>query len=143
MALFAIARNSILFLYGWEVMAVSAFFLITTEDDKAEVRESGWIYFVATHAATLCLFSLFALLRAVKGSYTLEPLESGALTSGVFDRDFCHRVAGFRAQGRRDAVAHLAPQLARDRAESCVGDHVGRDHQRSSRSSSVPTRPGP
>ena len=53
MALLVIARNSILFLFGWEIMALSAFFLVTTEDDKQEVREAGWIYLVATHMATL------------------------------------------------------------------------------------------
>ena len=64
MALLVIARNSILFLFGWEIMALSAFFLVTTEDHDEEVREAGWIYLVATHVATLCLFALFALLRA-------------------------------------------------------------------------------
>ncbi len=61
MALLVIARNSILFLFGWEIMALSAFFLVTTEDDEKEVREAGWLYLVATHTATLCLF---ARLRA-------------------------------------------------------------------------------
>ena len=35
MALLVIARNSILFLFGWEIMALSAFFLVTTEDARA------------------------------------------------------------------------------------------------------------
>src|SRR6185369_16254954 len=54
MALLVVARNSILFLFGWEIMALSAFFLVTTEDHEKEVREAGWIYFVATHVSTLC-----------------------------------------------------------------------------------------
>src|SRR5579872_381916 len=69
MALLVVARNSILFLLGWEIMALSAFFLVTTEDRDPEVSEAGWIYLVATHSATLCLFALFALLRAASGSY--------------------------------------------------------------------------
>ena len=75
MALLVIARNSILFLFGWEIMALSAFFLVTTEDDEQEVREAGWLYLVATHVATLCLFALFALLRAASGSFTLDPAD--------------------------------------------------------------------
>ncbi len=43
MALLVIARNSIVFLFGWEIMALSAFFLVTTEDEEKEVREAGWI----------------------------------------------------------------------------------------------------
>src|SRR6266849_9093466 len=61
MAFLVIARNSILFLFGWEIMALSAFFLVTTEDHIKEVREAGWLYLVATHLSTLSLVALFAL----------------------------------------------------------------------------------
>src|SRR6266446_4653902 len=44
-----IARNGILFLVAWEVMALSSFFLVTWDDDRREVRDAGWIYLVATH----------------------------------------------------------------------------------------------
>jgi hydrogenase-4 component B len=80
MALVVIARNSILFLFAWEIMALSGFFLITTEDQEKEVREAGWIYLVATHVATLCLFALFTLLRSASGTFALAPLEEGSLT---------------------------------------------------------------
>ncbi len=83
MALLVIARNSILFLFGWEIMALSAFFLITTEEYDKEVRETGWLYLVATHTATLCLFAVFALLRAAKGSFALAPLNPDRLTPGL------------------------------------------------------------
>ena len=72
MALLVIARNGLLFLFGWEIMALSGFFLVTTEDHEPEVRVTGWIYLVATHVATLSLFALFALLRAASGSFALE-----------------------------------------------------------------------
>ncbi|HEV3343515.1 MAG TPA: proton-conducting transporter membrane subunit [Pirellulales bacterium] len=69
MALLVVARNTIVFLFGWEVMAISAFMLVATEDDKPAVREAAWTYLVATHAATLTLFGLFAALRAITGSF--------------------------------------------------------------------------
>jgi hydrogenase-4 component B len=71
MALVVLARNSILFLFAWEIMALAAFFLVTTEEEDKEVRASGWIYLVATHVATLCLIALFVLLRVASGSFTL------------------------------------------------------------------------
>ena len=95
MALLVIARNSILFLFGWEIMALSAFFLVTTEDDKEEVREAGWIYLVATHSATLCLFALFGLLHAVNKSFTLDSLDQGALTPGIATAIFVLALLGF------------------------------------------------
>src|SRR6266498_845692 len=82
MALLVIARNGILFLFGWEIMALSAFFLVTTEDHKEEARQAGWVYLVATHLATLCLFALFALLRAAGGSFAFVPLGQERLKPG-------------------------------------------------------------
>ena len=69
MALLVIAKNAILFLVGWELMALSAFFLISTEDERPEVRQSGLVYLVAARFGTLCLFAFFALLGSVSGSF--------------------------------------------------------------------------
>ena len=68
MILLLCAGNSVLFLLGWEVMALSGFFLITTEDRRPEVRRAGYIYLIATHTGTLALFGLFALLGQVTGT---------------------------------------------------------------------------
>jgi hydrogenase-4 component B len=95
MALLVVARNSILFLFGWEIMALSAYFLVTTEDHQPDAREAGWIYLVATHVATLCLFALFALLRAASGSFTLAPLPEGSLTPGTATAVFVLALVGF------------------------------------------------
>ena len=95
MALLVIARNSILFMVGWEIMALSAFFLVTTEDHDRQVREAGWIYLVSTKVATLSLFALFALLRIASGSYSLAPLSGDTLTHGMASAIFFFTVLGF------------------------------------------------
>jgi hydrogenase-4 component B len=95
MALLVLARNSILFLFGWEAMALSAFFLVTTEEEQAQVRETGWIYFVAAHTATLSLFALFALLHGATGSFAFQVLGDDALTPGVSTAIFACTLIGF------------------------------------------------
>jgi hydrogenase-4 component B len=95
MALLVVARNSILFLFGWEGMALSAFFLVTTEDHDREVRATGWIYLVAAHVATLCLFGLFALLHTASGSFALVPLKEGNLTPEMATAIFVLALVGF------------------------------------------------
>ena len=95
MALLVIARNSILFLFGWEIMALSAFFLVNTEDDKADVRAAGWIYLVATHVATLSLFALFGLLYAVNGSFAMDAVKAENLTPGIATAIFVLALVGF------------------------------------------------
>src|SRR5438132_132068 len=69
--------------------------LLATEDDQAPIREAGWIYLVATHTATLCLFALFALLRKATGSYTWAPLLEGSTTPGLETAIFLLALVGF------------------------------------------------
>jgi hydrogenase-4 component B len=90
-----IAANSILFLVVWEIMALSAFFLITTEDEDPAVREVGWVYLVTTHTATLFLFALFAVMRSVTGSFALTALPDTAVVPGAATAIFLLAVIGF------------------------------------------------
>jgi hydrogenase-4 component B len=91
----AVAANTILFLISWEVMALSAFFLVTTEDEDRAVREAGWLYLVTTHLSTLCLFALFALMRVATGSYALGPLPASLGGSGTVTALFVLAVLAF------------------------------------------------
>ena len=95
MALLVVSRNSILFLFGWEIMALAAFFLVSTEDEKQDVREAGWIYLVATHIGTLCLVALFAVLHAASGSFALEPLGPGGISRPLATSAFVLALIGF------------------------------------------------
>ncbi len=95
MVLVVLARDSVLFLVAWEVMALAAFFAATADDDDAEVRRAGWIYLVATHMGTLCLMALFALLRHVSGSTALQPVAAGLLTSAAASTIFILAMVGF------------------------------------------------
>lgn len=76
MAMVVIARDGVLFLIAWEVMAVAAFFAATVEDDNPKVREAGWVYLVATHIGTLCLIAMFALWYHITGSFAFEPTKN-------------------------------------------------------------------
>ncbi len=95
MALLVLARNGILFLFGWEAMALSGFFLVGTEDHKAEVRQASWIYILATHVATLCLFSLFALFNKIIGSFALRPIAESEAGLGLLTVIFALMLVAF------------------------------------------------
>ena len=90
-----LARDAVLFLVAWEAMALAAFFLICAEEERAEVRRAGWVYLVATHAGTLCLLGLFALLRFASGSFELWPSLAGELPAGIAASAFGLGVVGF------------------------------------------------
>ncbi|OIP30393.1 MAG: hydrogenase [Deltaproteobacteria bacterium CG2_30_63_29] len=94
MLLLVIARNAVLFLVAWEVMALAAFFLFTTEDEKPKVREVGFVYLLAARGGTLCLFAMFALLAAASGTLSMDgwPL---ALASPLGNAIFIVGLCGF------------------------------------------------
>jgi len=72
MVLVVVARDGLLFLIAWELMALAAYFASTAGDGK-EQRRAGWIYLIATHIGTLCLFAMFALWQRGTGSFALAP----------------------------------------------------------------------
>lgn len=79
MLLLLLARNGLVFLLGWETMALSAFLLIGTEHHKAAARDAAWIYLVATHVGTFCLIACFALLPTQGGLLDWDPVAIASL----------------------------------------------------------------
>jgi hydrogenase-4 component B len=90
-----LAADGVAFLLAWEIMALAAFLLVTTEDERAEVRQAGWVYLVSTHVGTLALLALFALLWASSGSLELRPFPHGATRPGVTVSMFLLALFGF------------------------------------------------
>ncbi len=74
MGLVLVASNGLHFLIAWEMFAVCAFFLITLERERPDVRSAGWLYLAASHAGTMCLFAFFGALAARTGSWELGPM---------------------------------------------------------------------
>lgn len=94
-ALVLLARNGLLFLASWEVMALSAFFLVTADRTSREARDAGRLYLFATHVGTLTLFGFFALLRHLSGSTELVPLPRGVAGTDAGTALFALALVGF------------------------------------------------
>ena len=95
MAMVVLARDGVMFLIVWEVMALSAYFLVTTEDEDPAVCRAGWVYLVATHVGVLCLIALFVLMRRATGSFALEPIAVNALAPDMAEAIFWLALVGF------------------------------------------------
>jgi hydrogenase-4 component B len=95
-AVVLVARNALLFLAAWEVMALGAFVLVITEGHRREVRAAGWLYLVATHAGMLALLALFTqLARLHGGSFALAPLPPGIAGTAAGGAVFGLALLGF------------------------------------------------
>jgi len=72
MVFVCLARNAVLFLLSWEIMAISSFFLVAFESEKGEVRKSSWTYMVATYLGTVCLLPMFLIFGTTAGSLDFD-----------------------------------------------------------------------
>ncbi len=89
MAVVVCARNAVLFLAGWEITALSAFFLVCSEDPEPGVSRAGLIYIICMHAGILCLFVLFAVMGVRAGSMDFSAMKAampgpGRTLTGLF-----------------------------------------------------------
>ncbi len=67
-----LADNAFFFLIAWELMALSAYCLVSFEHEHAETRNAGVLFFIMSHLGTGCLILGFLLLFQASGSYGFE-----------------------------------------------------------------------
>ena len=94
-ALVFTARNGVLFLVAWEVMSLAAYFLVTFDHHREEVREAGWTYLVATHLGTAFLVALFLLMGRACGSLEFDELRFDHASPAFLGLLFGCAVVGF------------------------------------------------
>jgi formate hydrogenlyase subunit 3/multisubunit Na+/H+ antiporter MnhD subunit len=95
MALLVAASGAVVFLIGWEVMALANFFLVLTEHERPEVQRSAFLYLASTHVGTLALFAVFALLRQAAGSYDFAAMAGLPASGASGTRIFLFALVGF------------------------------------------------
>jgi formate hydrogenlyase subunit 3/multisubunit Na+/H+ antiporter MnhD subunit len=89
MVLVVLARTVLLFLMAWEIMSVAAYFLVTFEQEQAEVRRAGWIYLIAAHLGVAFLIPALVLLGRHAGSleftaFAAAPVPDAAWAGLIF-----------------------------------------------------------
>jgi hypothetical protein len=79
-----VTANGLHFLIAWELFTVAAYFLMTLERQRREVRAAGWLYLAASHVSMMCLFAFFALLAARTGSWELAAMRERVELAPLF-----------------------------------------------------------
>ncbi|SPE35971.1 membrane-bound (NiFe)-hydrogenase (Ehf-type, Group 4f), transmembrane subunit A [Candidatus Sulfopaludibacter sp. SbA6] len=62
------AANAFFFLVAWEVMALSAYCLVSFEHEKEETRRAGIVFLIMSHAGTGLLLIAFLMMAQAGGS---------------------------------------------------------------------------
>jgi formate hydrogenlyase subunit 3/multisubunit Na+/H+ antiporter MnhD subunit len=86
MTLVFTARQGVLFLVGWEVMAMAAMLLIGTEHERPEVLRGTWVYLACTHTGTVFLVAMVALMGPRLGGlawHASNPLPHPGLDAAI------------------------------------------------------------
>lgn len=74
------AANALLFLIGWEVMALAAYALVTLDHKKQECQNAGLLYVIMAHIDSGCLLAGFALLAGSARSLNYRDLSQAGAT---------------------------------------------------------------
>jgi len=91
-----LARDGVLFLMAWEIMALSMFFLVVYDHEQPEVRRAGLVYLIASHVGVAFLFVLFAMLAQQGGNFSFESMASaGSMSSTAANLCFLLAIVGF------------------------------------------------
>lgn len=72
MVVMMLTNNMVVFLIGWEIMAVGSFFAVIFENDRPLVLKSGINYFIQSHIAVLMLTAAFVWVYSKSGVLTFE-----------------------------------------------------------------------
>jgi len=91
------ASNAFFFLVAWEVMALTAYGLVSFEHHHESTRDAGILFFILSHAGTACLMAGFLLLVQAAGGYDFAAFgEAGrTLSPALRDAVFLLFLAGF------------------------------------------------
>ena len=69
MAVVFLADDAYSFLFAWEIMAVSSYFLVTTDHRIDEIRKAGFLYLLMAHLSAFAILLAFAMLGEGAASF--------------------------------------------------------------------------
>lgn len=98
MALIMLADDAYVFMVMWELMALSSFFLVTSNHTIPEIRRAGYLYLLIAHVGALAILLCFGVLHADTGDYTFANMRTQQLTPFWASAAFLLALLGFGAK---------------------------------------------
>ena len=98
MAFVLIADDAYLFMVTWESMALSSYFLVTTEHHNEQNRKAGFIYLLIAHLGAISILLCFGVLHGGHGDYTFDALRRAELSPFWATTAFLLAFFGFGAK---------------------------------------------
>ena len=97
MALVLLADDAYAFMVFWETMALSSYFLVTSDHAKAEIRRAGFLYLLIAHVGAIGILLCFGVLHG-SGDYTFDTMREVQLAPFWATLAFVLALFGFGAK---------------------------------------------
>jgi hydrogenase-4 component B len=98
MALVLLADDAYLFMVAWESMALSSYFLVTTEHENDAIQRAGLLYLIIAHVGAIALLLCFGTLQLGQWSYAFDAMRADTLPSAWAAVVFMLALFGFGAK---------------------------------------------
>ncbi|MDO9386367.1 MAG: hydrogenase 4 subunit B [Thiobacillus sp.] len=93
-----LANDAYAFMVAWEVMALSSYFLVTTDHKVPEIRRAGFLYLLIAHVGAISLLLTFGVLQGGQGDYTFDTMRLAEMTPFWASAAYLLALFGFGAK---------------------------------------------
>jgi len=98
MAMVLLADDAYAFMVSWEMMALSSYFLVTTNHRLPEIQRAGYLYLLVAHIGAIAILLCFGVLQANTGDYTFANMRAQNLSPFWASAAFLLALFGFGAK---------------------------------------------
>lgn len=77
MAWVLLADDAYFFMVAWETMALSSYFLVTTDHEIPDIRRAGFLYLLIAHIGAIAILLAFGVMQGGHGDYTFATMRNG------------------------------------------------------------------
>jgi hydrogenase-4 component B len=98
MAVVMLADDAYLFMVAWETMALTSYFLVTSQHRIPEIRKAGFLYLLMAHLGAVCILLSFGVMQGGSWQFTLDAMRSASLTPFWATVAFTLALLGFGAK---------------------------------------------
>ncbi|HEV2325776.1 MAG TPA: hydrogenase 4 subunit B [Terracidiphilus sp.] len=98
MAVVILADDAYLFMVAWETMALTSYFLVTSQHRIPEIRRAGFLYLLMAHVGAICILLSFGVMQGGSWQFTFDEMRSASLTPFWATIAFTLALLGFGAK---------------------------------------------
>ncbi len=86
------------FMLAWETMALSSYFLVTTQHRIPEIRSAGFLYLLIAHVGAISILLAFGVLQGGTWRFTFDAMRSATIDPAWASAAFLLALFGFGAK---------------------------------------------